>query len=93
MIRVTAIETGKARMKSAQMVGRDGRGPIGRKLDIFRDRRWVGPLPILSFLIEHPEGRFLVDTGDTWRNSVPGWCCRAKQRPSGRAASTRSTPG
>ena len=65
MIRVTAIETGKARMKSAQMAGRDGRGPIGRKLDIFRDRRWVGPLPILSFLIEHPEGRFLVDRGDT----------------------------
>ena len=76
MIRVTAIETGKARMKSAQMAGRDGRGPIGRKLDIFRDRRWVGPLPILSFLIEHPEGRFLVDTGDTWRNSVPGYLPR-----------------
>ena len=76
MIRVTAIETGKARMKSAQMAGRDGRGPIGRKLDIFRDRRWVGPVPILCFLIEHPEGRFLVDTGDTWRNSVPGYLPR-----------------
>ena len=73
MIKVTAIETGTARMKSAQMAGRDGRGPIGRKIDIFRDRRWVGPLPILAYLIEHPEGRFLVDTGDTWRNSVPGY--------------------
>ena len=31
------------------------------------------PLPILCFLVEHPEGRFLVDTGDTWRNSVPGY--------------------
>ena len=73
MIKVTAIETGKARMKSAQMAGRDGRGSIGRKIDIFRDRRWVGPLPIFAYLIEHPEGRFLVDTGDTWRNSVPGY--------------------
>ena len=73
MIKVTAIETGKARMKGAQMAGRDGRGPIGRKIDIFRDRRWVGPLPILAYLIEHPEGRFLVDTGDTWRNAVPGY--------------------
>ena len=30
----------------------------------------------MSFLIEHPEGRFLVDTGDTWRNSVPGYLPR-----------------
>lgn len=73
MIKVTAIETGKARMKTAQRTGRDGRGALGRKLDIFRDRHWVEPLPILCFLIEHPEGRFLVDTGDTWRNSVPGY--------------------
>lgn len=73
MIRVTAIETGKARMKTAQRTAREGRGAIGRKLDIFRDREWVEPLPILTYLIEHPEGRFLVDTGDTWRNSVPGY--------------------
>jgi len=73
MIRVFPIETGKARMKTAQMTGRDGRGGIGRKMDIFRDAQWVDPLPILSFLIEHPEGKFIVDTGDTWRNSVPGY--------------------
>lgn len=76
MITVTPIETGKARMKTAQQVGREDRGAFGRKIDIFRDRKWVDPLPILSFLIEHPEGRFLVDTGDTWRNSVPGYLPR-----------------
>jgi len=73
MIKITPIETGKARMKSVQMTGRDGRGAFGRKVDIFRDTTWVGPLPIYSYLIEHPQGRFLVDTGDTWRNSVPGY--------------------
>jgi glyoxylase-like metal-dependent hydrolase (beta-lactamase superfamily II) len=73
VIKVTAIETGKARMKAAQRTGAEGRGAVRRKIDIFRDRRWVGPLPIYCFLIEHPEGRFLVDTGDTWRNSVPGY--------------------
>lgn len=73
MITVTAIETGKARMKTAQRTGRDDRGPVGRKIDIFLDRNWVEPLPILCFLIEHPDGLFLVDTGDTWRNSVPGY--------------------
>lgn len=73
MIAVTPIETGKARMKTAQMTGRDGRGAFGRKIDIFRDTQWVDPLPIYAYLIEHPEGRFIVDTGDTWRNSVPGY--------------------
>jgi glyoxylase-like metal-dependent hydrolase (beta-lactamase superfamily II) len=76
MIRVTAIETGKARMKTAQRTGQEGRNGFQRKIDIFRDRNWVNPLPILCFLIEHPEGRFLVDTGDTWRNSVPGYLPR-----------------
>ncbi|MBP7241976.1 N-acyl homoserine lactonase family protein [Amaricoccus sp.] len=76
MIRVTAIETGKARMKTAQRTAREGRGAFGRKIDIFRDREWTEPLPILAFLVEHPEGRFLVDTGDTWRNSVPGYLPR-----------------
>jgi hypothetical protein len=56
MIKITPIETGKARMKSAQMTGRDGRGAFGRKVDIFRDTNWVGPLPIYSYLIEHPQG-------------------------------------
>lgn len=73
MISVTPIETGKARMKTAQRTGRDGRGAFGRKIDIFRDKNWVDPLPIYAFLIDHPEGKFMVDTGDTWRNSVPGY--------------------
>jgi hypothetical protein len=35
-----------------------------------------GPWPILCWLIEHPEGHFIVDTGDTARNSVPGYLPR-----------------
>jgi glyoxylase-like metal-dependent hydrolase (beta-lactamase superfamily II) len=76
MIKITAIKTGTARIKSAQRTGKEGRGAIGRKIDIFRDAQWLDPLPILCFLIEHREGRFLVDTGDTWRNSVPGYLPR-----------------
>ena len=73
MIKVTAIETGKAICKTLQVTARDGRSPIGRKIDIFRDPHFVDPLPILVFLIEHPEGMFLVDTGDTAKNSTPGY--------------------
>ena len=73
MIKVTAIETGKAICKTAQVKAREGRSGIGRKIDIFRDPHFVDPLPIWVYLIEHPEGIFLVDTGDTARNSAPGY--------------------
>ncbi|RVT97139.1 N-acyl homoserine lactonase family protein [Rhodovarius crocodyli] len=76
MITVTPIRTGSVRVKTAQQAGRDGRSGIGRKIDIFRDPDWSEPLPIFCFLVEHPEGRFLIDTGDTWRNSVPGYLPR-----------------
>src|SRR5262249_19301637 len=73
MIRVTPIQTGWARVKSAQKCGRDGRSSFGRKLDIVRDKVWAGPLPVLAWLVEHPEGRFVIDTGDTAENSTPGY--------------------
>lgn len=73
MLTVRPISTGKAWMKSAQKCGGEGRSPRQRKIDIFRDKTWVGPLEIFAWLIEHPEGRFLVDTGDTAENSTPGY--------------------
>lgn len=76
MIEVIAIETGKALMKMSQNVGRDEHGGIMRKLDIFLDKTWTDFVPINCYLIKHPEGNFLVDTGDTWRNSVPGYLPR-----------------
>ena len=74
MIKVTAIQTGTVQIKAAQATGEPGRSALGRKIDIFRDLKWLPPLPILAFLIEHPEGLFLIDTGDTAQNSTPGYC-------------------
>ena len=70
MIKVTPIPTGTAELKFAQQCGVDGRSALQRKLDIFLDKRWVGPWPILCWLIEHPEGRFIVDTGDRRMDST-----------------------
>lgn len=76
MIKVTPIQTGTAQLKQAQERGRDVRSPLGRKIDIFRDKTWVGPVPILAWLVEHPEGQFIIDTGDTALNSTPGYLPR-----------------
>lgn len=73
MIRVLPIQTGWARLKSAQKCGHEDRSAFGRKLDILTDKTWAGPLPVLAWLIEHPEGRFIVDTGDSAENSTPGY--------------------
>jgi glyoxylase-like metal-dependent hydrolase (beta-lactamase superfamily II) len=40
------------------------------------DRRWTEPLPILAWLIEHPEGLIVVDTGETARVAEPGYFTR-----------------
>jgi glyoxylase-like metal-dependent hydrolase (beta-lactamase superfamily II) len=37
------------------------------------DRRWTEPLPIYAWLVEHPEGAILVDTGETARVMESGY--------------------
>lgn len=75
MIRIHAIQIGTVGIKSAQLAGR-GQGPQ-RLLNVLTDKTWVGPLPIYTWLIEHPEGLILVDTGETSRTSekdyFPRW--------------------
>jgi N-acyl homoserine lactone hydrolase len=39
-------------------------GELGSKLNFFLDKTFTGELPIWVWLIEHPEGLFLVDTGE-----------------------------
>ncbi len=73
MIRVTPIQTGTVSIRPHHYCGEEGRGPIRRKIDMILDQDWVEDLPIFSYLIEHPEGNFLVDSGDTAENSRPDY--------------------
>jgi glyoxylase-like metal-dependent hydrolase (beta-lactamase superfamily II) len=68
---VHAIQTGTVAIKELQRNG----GGRGRRslLRVFAARRWTEPLPILAWLIEHPEGLILVDTGETARIAEPGY--------------------
>ncbi len=77
MIRVTPIQTGTVSIRPHHHCGEEGRGPVGRKIDMFLDQTWVEDLPIFTYLVEHPEGNFLVDSGDTAENTardyLPAW--------------------
>jgi N-acyl homoserine lactone hydrolase len=73
-MRIHAIQTGTVAVKASQA---DGGGHRRRSFArLFADRRWTDPMPILAWLIEHPEGLIVVDTGETARTAEPGYFTR-----------------
>lgn len=72
MVRIHAIQTGTVAIKESQRSGNRGRG-LGRLLRVLFDRRWTEPLPIYAWVIEHPEGIIVVDTGETARTAESGY--------------------
>ena len=77
MIKVIPIRTGTVSIRPHHHCGEEGKGPIRRKIDMIMDDQWIEDLPIYTYLIEHPEGYFLVDSGDTAENTrkdyLPSW--------------------
>jgi glyoxylase-like metal-dependent hydrolase (beta-lactamase superfamily II) len=72
-IKIHAIKTGTVRVKSTQ----PERKP-GGLIRVLTDNKWAGWLPIYAWVIDHPEGIIVVDTGDTSRttsdpNYFPKW--------------------
>jgi glyoxylase-like metal-dependent hydrolase (beta-lactamase superfamily II) len=62
-LRVHAIQTGFVAIKSAH---HRLRGPEAlRFLTIIQDSTWTAALPILTWVIEHPEGVIVIDTGES----------------------------
>ena len=68
---IHAIQTGTVAVKSKQLQGR-GTGAL-RLINTLRDSEWTQPLPIYAWVIEHPEGIIVVDTGETARATQPGY--------------------
>jgi glyoxylase-like metal-dependent hydrolase (beta-lactamase superfamily II) len=60
-MKIHAIQTGSVRIKTAQAEGR-GHG-LRRRLAVLSDRQWTRWLPTYAWVIEHPEGVIVVDTG------------------------------
>lgn len=70
-MRIHAIQTGTVAITQDWRRGK-GHGGI-RRLNTLFDRRWTEPLPIYAWVIEHPEGVIVVDTGETARAAQPGY--------------------
>jgi N-acyl homoserine lactone hydrolase len=59
-INIHAIKTGLVRVRTAQPVRKPG-----GLIRALTDKKWAGWLPIYAWVIDHPEGIIVVDTGDT----------------------------
>jgi len=60
-MKIHAIQTGAVRIKQSQVRGH-GRG-VRRRVRIFGDPKWTDWLPTYAWMIDHPEGIIVVDTG------------------------------
>jgi len=58
---IHAIQTGSVRIKTAQVQGQ-GHG-LRRRIGVFVDPHWTEWLPTYAWVIDHPEGVIVVDTG------------------------------
>jgi len=70
-MRIHVIQTGTVAIKQRQVHG-IGHG-FQRRLNTLLDSRWTEPLPIYVWVIDHPEGVIVVDTGETSRVAEPGY--------------------
>lgn len=73
-MKVHAIQTGTVRVRARALSGK-GRG-AARVVRTLMDTNWTDPLPIYAWLIEHPEGLIVVDTGESARVNEPGYLPR-----------------
>jgi N-acyl homoserine lactone hydrolase len=71
-MRIHAIQTGRVKIKQAQIEGR-GHG-LWRQLQPILSREWAEWSPVYAWAIEHPEGVIVVDTGSAAHlKSLPRW--------------------
>jgi N-acyl homoserine lactone hydrolase len=69
-MKLHALQTGTVSVRARQRSGK-GPGPARAAITLM-DREWTDALPIYAWLIEHPEGLIVVDTGESARVNEPG---------------------
>ena len=68
-LKITAIQTGTGNPPVRLICSPQHLGTLRRRLGVIFCRERTGPHPINAYLIDHPEGLSVVDTGDTARKS------------------------
>jgi glyoxylase-like metal-dependent hydrolase (beta-lactamase superfamily II) len=76
-ISISIIQTGKIQCRPSMLQQPADRPVWLRRLRVLMDRSWAEPIPVQVFLISHPEGNILFDTGMSPHtkdsNYFPAW--------------------
>lgn len=64
-VKLTFLTTGTAQIRKSGRSQPANRSAFYRRFVTLFDRSWTDPLPVGVFLIHHPEGLFLFDTGQS----------------------------
>ncbi|KAL4884566.1 beta-lactamase-like protein [Aspergillus karnatakaensis] len=72
-VHLTFLTTGSVRIRPSMRSQPISTLSILRRLRSLCDRGWTAPLPVGVFLIHHPEGLFLFDTGQSPCCNNPGY--------------------
>lgn len=76
--KVWAVPTGLITIKGCHrnICSADDKGYFGRFLDVIKDKEIADPMPIWTFVIQHPEGNYIIDTGgdQNWSDEE-SWEC------------------
>jgi glyoxylase-like metal-dependent hydrolase (beta-lactamase superfamily II) len=75
-LKITVIQTGTGNPPVRLIASPQNIGTLRRRLGVILCRERTGPHPINAYLIEHPEGLIVVDTGDTAHKSERGYVPR-----------------
>jgi N-acyl homoserine lactone hydrolase len=67
-VSIHAVQTGTVDIKTAHRIRKPG-----GLIRVFTDSRWTEWLPIYTWVIDHPEGIIVVDTGETSKSSDPDY--------------------
>lgn len=73
MTTILPIKTGTIRIRQKHRAGNMDHPVWRRRLAMLTDREWTEPLPIYTYLIDHPEGLILLDCGETSRPGFFPW--------------------
>lgn len=72
-ITITILQTGNVKIRPSMLTQPATRSIFLRRLRFLTDRTWTSPLPIYVFLISHPDGHILFDTGLSPHCNDPGY--------------------
>ncbi|KAJ5872724.1 uncharacterized protein N7529_005077 [Penicillium soppii] len=75
-VQLEFMTTGTVRIRPSMRSQPLSKIGLFRRIRSFLDREWTDPIPVGVFLIRHPEGLFLMDTGQSPRCNDAGYLPR-----------------